>query len=170
VNINVELDISGGYNGDLYAYLVGPAGGFAVLLNRVGRTSAGDISTYSDAGFDVTLSDSAANGDIHLYQNVFNPEGGVLTGTWEPDARNVDPTIVTDQSPRTADLSSFEDLDPNGTWSITLYDLVQSGNPSTLVSWGLDVTSIPEPTTVSLGMLGVVVAVFGRRVCARARR
>jgi len=35
-NVDVRLNISGGYNGDLYGYLVGPNGGFAVLLNRSG--------------------------------------------------------------------------------------------------------------------------------------
>ena len=172
VNVDVELNISGGYNGDLFAYLVGPHGGFAVLLNRVGRTSAGDISTYSDAGFDVTLSDSAANGDIHLYQVVFDPAGGVLTGTWQPDARNFDPATVTDEALRTDNLSSFEELDPNGTWSITLYDVVESGNPSTLESWSLNITAIPEPSTVSLGVLAAIVAGLPacRRRCTRARR
>jgi hypothetical protein len=35
-DVNVGLQLSGGWNGDLYAYLV-HSSGFAVLLNRVGR-------------------------------------------------------------------------------------------------------------------------------------
>ena len=38
-NVSVTLDLSGGWNGDLYAYLVHDSG-FAVLLNRVGRETA----------------------------------------------------------------------------------------------------------------------------------
>ena len=38
-NVSVSLNLTGGYNGDLFAYLTGP-GGYAVLLNRVGVTSA----------------------------------------------------------------------------------------------------------------------------------
>ena len=34
--VTVGVDLSGGYNGDLYASLAGTNGGFAVLLNRVG--------------------------------------------------------------------------------------------------------------------------------------
>src|SRR5258708_5106152 len=34
-DIRVFLDITNGFNGDLYGYLAGPNGGFAVLLNRV---------------------------------------------------------------------------------------------------------------------------------------
>ena len=35
-NVEVTLDITGGFNGDLYAYLVSPSGQMLVLLNRVG--------------------------------------------------------------------------------------------------------------------------------------
>src|SRR5476649_2238095 len=38
-SVTVSLDITGGYNGDLYAYLAGPNAGFAVLLDRVGVTN-----------------------------------------------------------------------------------------------------------------------------------
>lgn len=64
--VTVGLDISGGYNGDLYAYLAGPNGGFAVLLNRVGAT-AGNQYGYSDTGFSITLDDSAAYNNLHYY-------------------------------------------------------------------------------------------------------
>src|ERR1043165_2868502 len=68
-DVNVRLNISGGYNGDLYGYLV-HSSGFAVLLNRSGKAST-DAFGYSTAGFDITL-DGQASGhsvtdDIHLY-------------------------------------------------------------------------------------------------------
>lgn len=64
-DLTVFLDISGGYNGDLFGYLQGDNGGYTVLLNRVGKPD--NFGTgYDDAGFNVTFSDSAA-GDIHLY-------------------------------------------------------------------------------------------------------
>ena len=52
-HVSVTLNISGGYNGDLYAYLV-HSSGFVVLLNRVGRT-AGDGFGYDNTGFSATL-------------------------------------------------------------------------------------------------------------------
>src|SRR6185295_644809 len=52
-DVNVRVNISGGYNGDLYGYLV-HSSGFAVLLNRVGRTSS-DAFGYANTGFNVTL-------------------------------------------------------------------------------------------------------------------
>ena len=61
-NIQVKLNITGGFNGDLYAYLAGPLGGFAVLLNRSGLT-AGNPFGYADTGFNITLEDG--NSNIH---------------------------------------------------------------------------------------------------------
>jgi len=88
--VSVNLNLLGGYNGDLYAYL--SYGGVLVpLLNRVGVT-AGDAFGYGHTGFDVTLSSAGAN-DVHFYGNHspgFNGNGQ-LTGTWQPDGRNIDP-------------------------------------------------------------------------------
>ena len=36
LELTVELNISGGYNGDLYAYLVAPNGTLVVLMNQPG--------------------------------------------------------------------------------------------------------------------------------------
>src|SRR6185436_6588464 len=38
-DVKVVLNVAGTYNGDLYAYLMHGNTGFAVLLNRVGKTS-----------------------------------------------------------------------------------------------------------------------------------
>ncbi len=91
-SLTVSLDLSGEFNGDLYAYLRHDSG-FSVLLNRAGRTE-GDPAGYSDSGFTITLSDSALNGDIHNYRAVLTPAAGSpLTGAWQPDGRNVDPSV-----------------------------------------------------------------------------
>src|SRR5438105_1343509 len=59
-DINVSINVSGGWNGDLYAYVSHGSTGFAVLLNRVGRTSSSSFG-YGDAGFNITFADSAAH-------------------------------------------------------------------------------------------------------------
>ncbi|MBM3880824.1 MAG: hypothetical protein FJ387_14090 [Verrucomicrobia bacterium] len=55
-DVNVTLNISGAeevaFNGDLYGYLV-HSSGFAVLLNRVGR-SAGNLDGFGDDGLNLT--------------------------------------------------------------------------------------------------------------------
>ena len=158
-SIQVNLDITGGFNGDLYAYLLGPQGGFAVLLNRVG-TSSGNPFSYSDAGFNITLSSGAP--DIHFYQDYVIPTGQ-LTGTWAPDGRNISPASVPsvfDTAATTANLDLFAGIDPNGGWTLFIADLGSGGGQSTLVSWGLTIATVPEPQTWMLiaGGFGALLA------------
>lgn len=158
-DVTVTLNISGGFNGDYYVYLVHTTGagtGFSILLNRVGTTS-GNPFGYLDSGVNISLSSVAAN-DIHLYQNnspVF--AGGALTGTWQPDGRTDNPLTVTDASPRSAFLDSFANLDANGVWSLFVADLSPVGS-GTLVSWGMTIRGVPEPGTVAAGVLGALAA------------
>ena len=147
-DVNVTLNISNGWNGDLYAYLVHNSG-FSVLLNRVGTTGL-TPQGYGDPGINVTIDDQATN-DIHLYRatlgNPFAPLGGPLTGTWAPDARSANPAVVTDASPRTDFLGSFNGLNPNGEWTLFIAD-VEGGDESTLISWGLQLCGLPPVAPV----------------------
>lgn len=94
-SLSVNFKLTGEFNGDLYVYLRHSTG-YTVLLNRPGKTS-GNAAGYADSGFDVTFQDGAANGNVHLYQNVTTPAAGSpLTGVWQPDGRTDDPTNVTD--------------------------------------------------------------------------
>ena len=160
-SVEVRLTIAGTFNGDLYVTLAHESG-FSVLLNRTGRT-ASDAFGYSDDGFNITLAGSAANGDVHVYRTAGTPNpGSPLIGTWQPDARNVDPDSVTDGSARTAFLSSFNDLDANGQWRLFVAD-VSTGEVHTLTSWGLDLMGIPEPATISLALVGLVALAYAVR-------
>jgi subtilisin-like proprotein convertase family protein len=164
--LQVSLNIAGGYNGDLYAYLyftnsVQQSSAFAVLLNRSGRTAT-DSSGYADSGLNVTFDDQAPNGDIHNYQNVVNPDGGTLTGYWQPDARNVSPDVSLDTAYRSADLSNYIGLDPNGSWTLFVEDNSALG-VANLQSWAVTVTMVPEPTTSNLAAVaGFLSLVYGR--------
>ncbi len=160
-NVTVSLDVSGGYNGDLYVYLRGPNGGFAVLLNRVGVTS-GNAFGYPDTGFDVVFDDSTGNNNIHFYQNFSPPLNGVgqLTGTWSSDGRDIDPQsdpTLFDTTPPTALLTSFNGTDPNGTWTLFLADL-SGGAQSSVVGWGLNIETVPEPSAGALLGIGILLA------------
>jgi subtilisin-like proprotein convertase family protein len=130
-SVNVELNISGGYNGDLYGYLeYQDANGNTateILLNRVGTSPSNPFGSPG-SGFDVTLSDSGTvNGSIH------NATGNP-TGTWLPD------------SPNTLN-GTFGGLAADGTWTLFIADLSVGGGTETLNSWGLDITAVPEPAT-----------------------
>ena len=143
-SLQVRLKLTGEFNGDVYAYLR-HTNGFVVLLNRVGRATNNAFG-YGDSGLDVTFQDGAANGDIHLYQNVMTPaDGSPLTGIWQPDGRNVDPTNVTDVSPRSTSLTNFNGLNAAGEWTLYLAD-VESGATNLLTQWSLDISGGASPT------------------------
>lgn len=150
--------------GDYYVTLQHDSG-FAVVLNRVGRSSSEPLG-YSDSGFDITL--TAVAPDVHQYQT-YTPSydsQGRLTGTWGMDGRHVDPDSVLDTDPQTAMLTSFHGLDANGDWTIFVADLNQNGTV-TLDSWGLDITTVPEPSTLSL--IGIALGWLYRRKRVRVQ-
>jgi subtilisin-like proprotein convertase family protein len=153
-SVSVTLDLTGGWNGDLYAYLVHDTG-FAVLLNRVGRDTGNDAG-FGTAGMNVTLSDSAVLGNIH---SVSTP---VPSGIYQPDGRNIDPRSASADFGNplnpTALLGSFDGEDPNGDWTLFIAD-VASGDVTAVQSWGLSIGSVPEPSCVVL-FLGGMIALF----------
>ena len=148
--VEVNLSFTAGWNGDLYAYLV-HGSGFSVLLNRPGR-SLGEPDGAASSGMNVTFRDDAAT-DLHT---TIPMSGGSFTGTYQPSARNIDPLVSLDDSPRTAFLASFTGIDPNGNWTLFVADQ-SAGQTSTLQSWSLTVTAVPEPSAAVLGMLGVAI-------------
>ena len=157
-SLQVSLNIAGGYNSDYFVSLrhETPGGtGYSVLLNRVGIVSATNPNDYGylDPGMNVVFSDKAAY-DIHEYRLTASSLNTEVPTTWQPDGRAIDPSVVTSATPRDALLSSFQGLDPNGTW--TLFILDQSpGGIGTLTSWGLTIdtgmVAVPEPSTALAG-------------------
>jgi subtilisin-like proprotein convertase family protein len=166
-DVTVTLDITGGNNSDLYSYLTGPNGGFAILLNRVGMGSANPYG-YEDTGFNITLSDSATY-NVHNYQSAgggYTLNGsGQLTGLWAPDGRNIDPQSAPssfDSAPTTTTFDSFLGTNPDGMWTFFIADL-SGGAQSTVSSWSVDiVTDTPEPGTRFMLGLGGALLLFVR--------
>jgi subtilisin-like proprotein convertase family protein len=146
-SVTMQLEIDGGWNGDLYGYLVHD-GQLAVLLNRPGKTLANPGGSGS-TGVSVTFSDLAA-GDIHLAL----PDSGVPTGFFQPDGRLTDPLATLDTDARTALLAVFTNENPNGTWTLFLADQ-GPGDTATLKSWSLAVTAVPEASAAF--MVGMAV-------------
>jgi hypothetical protein len=63
--------------------------------------------------------------------------------------------------------TGFNGLNPNSTWSLVLWDNSTSGVGNGLVGWTLDVTAVPEPVNVALGIFAGVFLVV---ILARSRR
>jgi len=137
-DVSVNLNISGGYAGDLYGYLLfqPTAGGPAtmdVLLNQIG-TSGGNPFGDTTAGMNVTLSDSGT-GSIHDQTGTALTSG---TGVYTPDSANtLDATFANGQA-------------ADGTWTLFLADLSSGGGTSQLVSWGVNISVVPEPIAWAL--------------------
>jgi len=131
-SLSVNLQLSGGWNGDLYAYLVHDSG-FTVLLDHVG-TGVSGVSAfgYGDSGMNVTL--AATGTSIHQYggNSTFS---SAPTGSWHTDNTS-------------GSLASFLSTSPNGTWSLFLAD-TSSGGVTTVQNWGLqmDIVAVPEVET-----------------------
>jgi hypothetical protein len=163
VDVSLKLNVSGGYNGDLYAYL--SYGNVLVpLLNRVGVGASGNETAYGygDQGFNVTFTSSGS--DIHTYRPSGTIVGGQLTGTWAADGRNIDPLSspsAFDSATRTS-LALYNGMTTiNGAWTLFIADVSPGGGNETVNSWELDITAVPEPINVALGTFGVALALFG---------
>jgi subtilisin-like proprotein convertase family protein len=155
-DVTVTLNVSGGYNGGLYAYL-SYDGVLVTLLDKVGTGLAGEPQYtfgFSTAGFnDITLDDAAtADGSIH---DVANPVPG---NSYMPDDGS---------------LASFNGKNPNGTWTIFFADLTEGGGTSVLDSWSVDITAIatvPAPMNTSMGLLGALTSLAAlAKITGRSR-
>lgn len=164
-NIQVNLNITGGFNGDLYAYLAGPQGQLAVLLNRVGVTGINPFG-YSDAGMNITLDGLAVN-NIHDYGT------NSLSGTiWAADGRNVNPQAAGGILYGTStldNLSLFQNTVANGVWTLFIADLSSGGGLANLNSATLTIMTVPEPQTWAMFLGGLTVLWLVRKRSASSR-
>jgi hypothetical protein len=164
-DVTVTFTISGGWNGDLYAYLSHGSDGL-VLLNRVGVANGANGSTlytygYSGAGFNnITLSD-AGLASIHSYGGATLDSTPTASGTYRPDGQAVNPLAApTAFSPDGGSLTfndAFGGKNPNGTWTLFFADM-SAGSMATLEDWSVGITAVPEPVNVALVWFAVVSA------------
>ena len=136
LGITVNLSVSGGYNGNLYAYLVAPNGTLVMLLNKPGATS-GNPMGYAGSGFNnITLSDAATQS----IQTTPETSKVAVTGTFNAAGT----------------LGTFNNSSANGTWELFFADMVKGGGTSTLTGWSLNITVVPEPVTLALGLFAAM--------------
>jgi hypothetical protein len=146
--VEVSLNISGGFNGDLYGYLTFQSVDSSVttitLLNMVGTTvTPYDPLGYRDAGIIVTLSDSGAT-SIHNYGGNGGAQFNAGSTKYSADAGS---------------FADFNGKNANGTWTFNLADLSGGDTSySTLVSWSLMLDVVPEPTTWAAIIFGTLFA------------
>lgn len=144
--LTVGLDISGGYNGSLYAYLVAPNGTLVMLLNQPGVSGSNPFGA-SGSGMNITLQNGSSTHG--LIQN--ETSSSVLSGSYNA----------------AGSLSGFYGSAANGTWTLFFADLASGGGQATLSDWSLGITAAPEPVNVAMAFFGVGIVGIG---AARAYR
>ena len=131
--LTVDLTITGGYNGDLYAYLIAPNGTLVVLMNQPGVAVNGFGA--SGAGMNITLSDAGSTSIQSVTTGADN-----FTGTYQAAGT----------------LSSFNGSQANGNWTLFFADLSSGGGQSSLTGWSLNLTVVPEPVEMALGLFAAM--------------
>lgn len=156
--LTVTLETTGGWNGDLYAYLWHD-GLISVLLNRIGRTSAEDAGSPG-SGLSVSFEDVATT-DIH--QAMFTV-GNPLIGTFQPDGRFIHPDSSLDSTGRTSLLDAFIGSPASGEYRLFIAD-VATGDVATLTNWSITLTgtAVPEPSAILLSALALPLLLRRRR-------
>ena len=126
------------YRSDLDILLVGPHGQSAMLM--FGAGSSGDLIHAT-----ITFDDSAATPV---------PTFGNITGTNSYLPTNPFPEAIPSPAPAMpygTDLSSFGGTDPNGTWSLYIYDSSAGDFGEISGGWCLTITTgVPSPGQLSL--------------------
>lgn len=139
-SLTLDLNVSGGLNGNLYAYLESPGGTLVELMDRPGVSEENPFGA-SGPGMNITLQDSgASNGSIQD-----ETSASVLTGSYNPAGT----------------LADFDGLTVDGAWELFFADLVSGGGTSTVNSWALTVTVVPEPGIPDLEILGGILLALG---------
>ncbi len=143
-HISLSLQTTGGWNGDLYAYLW-HNGTLSVVVNRIGMTTT-DAAGSATSGMNITLDDTATV-DVHAPAMI----SGLLTGTYQPDGRAVDPAMAYLTAPRTQNLATFAGMPASGEWRLFVADTA-AGDTATITSWSITLTgeAVPEPSAAVL--------------------
>ena len=159
----VTLNISGGYNGDLYAYLVAPNGTLTMLLNQSGNLTGSGLTSVTLTSLVMDGSQIQVNGAPGGAQTFTastegniqsaNDSGSALTGTYQP----MDSLLY--QSISSAQNTGPTGPNANGTWTLFFADMTpdEGGNGNhTLTSWTLDLAVVPEPVDMALGLFAAM--------------
>lgn len=152
-DLTVTLNISGGYNGGLSAYLQAPNGSEVTLLAQPGVTGENPFGAPG-SGFDLVLSD-AGSSSIQTASEAAGEVFGSGSGSIYQAAGS---------------LSGVNGSPADGTYTLFFADMASGGGSPTLDSFSLDVTAVPEPVAPALAVfLPTLLAWTGLRWMLRRR-
>ena len=154
----VTLNISGGYNGTLYVYLIAPNGTETILMNG-GAYGAGNNLSLSGANITLasaafvdgnTVNTAPGYASINAVDDTAHNSGTPnyqLTGTYLPYQSLLyqDPASARWPGVPTGPYA-------DGTWTLGLLDFTAGDAPLTLNGWSLELTVVPEPVPLALAL------------------
>jgi hypothetical protein len=140
--------------GALYSYS-GPFPNSGVIPdhNPIGLTDAHNITGLAPSISSIILT-------VHFTGNYVDDLTGYLRLGNQPTSPSFDLTsnLSTAATSYTLNLTStFLNDNPNNTWTLFFAD-TSAGGVNTLNSWSLDITAVPEPLNMALGIFGVLLA------------
>ena len=160
-NVRVNITMSGGFNGDLYAYLTHD-GATAILLNRIGTAGTGTFGS-SQSGMNIWFNDAITTTNVHT-------AGPLGSGsTYQSDGRDASPTdlAAVNGVSATRTLTSFNTQQAFGTWTLFVSDL-SGGATSTFTSWDMEIEGVPEP--VNMALISMSICFIGGHVIMWVQR
>ena len=162
VAMTVTLNVSGGYNGDLYAYLIAPDGTTAILINNADYAS--QINNDGSSVVSLTLADASSYapgvlGTGALVSGTDNgavgsAAAGTLTGQYNP-YQNLNEIMG-------MALLNHGGVGVIGDWTLGIAYAPQAGEDANgngdamLTSWSLNLTVVPEPVDLALGIFAAM--------------
>jgi len=145
---------------DIDALLVGPGGQNVMLMSDVGELLSESESTIDNVNLVFRDGAAALPANLRITSGTYAPTNylGVMEDI--PEMDRTSPAMVP-AGPYGTSLSAFNGVSPNGTWKLfTQDDLEDEGGE--LGSWSITVTTVPEPTSALLILVGAGVLLVRR--------
>jgi hypothetical protein len=138
-NVEVELNITGGYNAGLYAYIIAPDGTISALI-------ADPLSGNHYGGQPVAGTDQ-----IHF----FNYAGGLIANVI--GQTTINDTVRPSDAPITISDATINAWGRNSlNFSLLIGYDDPNGPGATLNRWSLDLVPVPEPVDLALGLFAAM--------------
>ena len=136
---------------DVDMVLVGPGGQNVILMGNVGKLNLPAPAT----NIDLTLDDDAA-ANMPL-------DTDLVSGTFKPTQRQPFQFDFPAPAPTTAsltgtNLSNFQNVNPNGTWSLYVVDDTEANSGVITGGWGLTLTTAPVALSIAASQTNAVLS------------
>jgi hypothetical protein len=118
--------------------------------NPVGLADARSLSGLGSSIVEVVLTVQLSGSAIEDLRGYLR-----LGDTLSSPSVSLNPYLTPNNNNFTVPLASFAGYNPNNSWTLFFAD-VDIGSQNSLTSWSLEVSAVPEPVNVALGLFGAI--------------